>query len=128
VPLGDHVLDILDRHVAPDEPRVHFGDERLKGSGALDASAHGVVQLGFGGERLDQRTGLPGHQPREVGQSYKLLMPPLLLESREHRRREQLGDPRHPTRLSHRQRLTNGSRGHEDPRSMTAVIVGGGYL
>src|SRR5215203_4462825 len=45
---------------------------------------------------------LPGHQTVEVGHRFKPLPLPLLLLSLKHRRREQLGDPRHPTRVPHR--------------------------
>ena len=100
--LGNDMLDILDRDVAPSYPRVHLGDERLERSRALDASAHRVVQLRLAGERLDQRIGLPGHQTVEVRHRLELVQPPLLLESRERRRREQLGDERHPTSVPHR--------------------------
>jgi hypothetical protein len=94
--LGDDMLDILDRDAAPAEPRVRFGDERLERPRTLDAPAHGVVQLRLAGEGFDQRIGLAGHQTGEVGNGHELVVAPLVLELCEHRRREQLGDPRHP--------------------------------
>jgi hypothetical protein len=95
------MLDILDRDVAPSYPRVHLGDERFERSRALDACAHGVVQLGLGGKRLDQRIRLPGHQTVEVGHRHKLVQPPFVLEPRKRRRGEQLGEERHPTSVPH---------------------------
>jgi hypothetical protein len=95
------MLDILDRDVAPSYPRVHLGDERVERSRALDASADGVVHLGLGGEGLDQRIGLPGQQTVEVRHRHKLVQPPFVLESRKRRRREQLGEERHPTSVPH---------------------------
>jgi hypothetical protein len=63
VSLGDQVLDVLDRDVALPEPRTHFCHESLERPPALDASAHGVIQLGLPGERFDKCIKLPTIKP-----------------------------------------------------------------
>ena len=72
-----------------------LGDERPERLHALDASADRVVELGLAGERLDQRIGLPRDQAVEEGHGDELLAPALVQHLLEHRRGEQLRDPRH---------------------------------
>ena len=50
VSFGNDMRDILDRDVAASYPGVHLRDERLERARALDASSHGVVRFGLGGE------------------------------------------------------------------------------
>jgi hypothetical protein len=80
---GNDVRDILDRDVAPSYPGVHLCDERPERARALDASPHGIVQLRLGGERLDQRVGLAGHQAVKVRHCLKLIPSPLVVKLRE---------------------------------------------
>jgi hypothetical protein len=93
----DHVVDVVDRHAPLREPGLSLGDERLERSRAPDASAHGVVVHRLAGERPHERIGLPGHQAVVVGHRVEPLPLPLLLQSRQRRRGEQLGRPRHWT-------------------------------
>jgi hypothetical protein len=95
--LEDDVLKVLDRGVALREPLPRVGKERLERLRALDASAYRVVHLGLARERLEQRIGLPRKQAVEVGHGDKLLAPPLIEQSLQNRRTEQLGHPRHAT-------------------------------
>jgi hypothetical protein len=101
VPPGDDALDVVYRNVALLQPRALFSDEGLEGARALDPPAHGVVQLGLAGERVGQGTELPGPQAVVVGHGFKLVPLLLIQHSRQRRRREQLGDPRHPVSVPH---------------------------
>jgi hypothetical protein len=51
----------------------------------------GRGELGFAGERLDQRVGLTSDQPGEIGHWRKVIPPRLLFQSRERRRRKNSG-------------------------------------
>jgi hypothetical protein len=79
--LGYNMLDVLDRNVALGELLVRLGNERLERLYAPDAPAQWVVELGFAGERLDQRIRLSRHQTVEVRNVSYELVPPLLLQS-----------------------------------------------
>ena len=61
-PAGD--VDVLDLDVALRQPRDGLGDVAPERRLALDASAHGVMDLGHARERPDERVDLSAHQAR----------------------------------------------------------------
>ena len=96
-------LDVLDRwRCAPRATRSISATNALNARLALDPPAYRVMHLGLAGERLDQRIGLAGHQAVEEGHGDERVPPPLVQELLQHRRAEQLGDPRHAGSVPHR--------------------------
>ena len=65
--LGDDVLDVLDRDVAPREPRFRFGGVRLERPRALDPPAYGVVQLGSPANDPTSASNSPAIKPSKNG-------------------------------------------------------------
>jgi len=100
VSLSGDAVNVLDQDVAPPEPGVQFDDERLERPPAPDASTYRVMQFELAGERSDQLVELPGHETVPERHVDELALTPLL-QSRQHRRREQLGGPRHPVSVPH---------------------------
>jgi hypothetical protein len=77
----DDEIDVLDRDVALRDPGVGVGHEPAERVGAPDATAYRVVQLGFAGERRDERVGLPGDQAVEIRHRRKVLVPALVQDA-----------------------------------------------
>ena len=108
----DDVAEVLDRDVVARQPRTRVGHEGRERRDTPDPPAHGVVQLGFAGERLDQRIEPTGQQPVVVGHGHEGIAAALVEDLLEDRSTEELGDPWHDVRSSGREGGSGVLTGH----------------
>lgn len=91
----DDVAAVLERDLALGDPHVHVRDVRLERLPALDPAEDGMVQQGLTGERLQQGVEITGQQSVEERHRHQLGAAPLLQQSLQRPRAEQLRRPRH---------------------------------